>query len=595
MINLVLNDKYKIERKIGEGGFAAVYRGFDLVLKRPVAIKVLKNEIASDRRIIERFANELKLARRIVHKNIGRMYELMDRDGTSFITMEFVPGENLKSFIKRVGRLPEEKAAAIAKQVGDGLREAHRLGVVHRDLKPQNIMIDAEGNARIMDFGIARSVETKGQTEAGMIIGTPDYMSPEQAEGKEADARSDIYSLGVVIYEMLTGRTLFTGDSSMSIAVKHITQAPVDPREVNSQVSGGMSRLILKCLEKDREKRYQKVEDLLLALEELEEIEKSIGTAAAPEGPGLPPFFEAGEEAEPPRSIFVARERELERMADSLKAALLGQGRVLFVTGDAGSGKTALIREFCRRALESQPDLLIAEGRCNAQTGVGDPYLPFIEILNELTGDIEAKFTAGAMSKERALRLWNLIPSSIQAVLEHGPDLVDIFIRGASLAARASAFSPAWTDWLARLKKLVERKSALPADLTLQQSHLFEQYTRVIQALSKDRPLLLVLDDLHWADSGTLYVVRQLARVAPRLRLLMVLDASRPELVRLMVMFQGGVQGDAHGRGQHDHQRLGFGDVPVRGTGIKITRADAEVRRLAGVDPEEQAVQPLMQ
>jgi predicted ATPase len=521
--------RYEILEELGTGGMGSVYKAVDKKLNEDVAIKLLKKEIASDRRIIERFANELKLARRIVHKNIGRMYELMEHEGTSFITMEFVPGENLNSFIKRIGRLPEEKAVAIAKQVSEGLKEAHHLGVVHRDLKPQNIMIDTEGNARIMDFGIARSTKARGQTEAGMIIGTPDYMSPEQAEGKGADARSDIYSLGVVLYEMLTGRTLFTGDSSMSIAVKHITQAPLDPREVNSQISGEMNRLILKCLEKDREKRYQDIEGLLLALDD---IEKSFGADAAAEGPHLPSFLEVVEEAEPPRPVFVTREHELERMTDSLKTALLGKGRVLFATGDAGSGKTALIQEFCRRALESQPDLIVAEGRCNAQTGVGDPYLPFIEILNELTGDVEAKFTAGAISRERALRLWNLIPSSVKAILENGPDLVDIFIRGTSLAARASAFSSARTEWLARLKKLVERKSALPVDLALQQSHLFEQYTRVIQTLSKDKPLLLVLDDLHWVDEGSASLLFHIGRQVKGHRILAV-GSFRPTEVAM--------------------------------------------------------------
>jgi predicted ATPase len=513
-------DRYEIIEELGTGGMGSVYKAVDKKLNEDVAIKLLKKEIASDRKIIERFANELKLSRRIAHKNIGRMFELMEFEGTSFITMEFVPGENLKSFIKRIGKLPEEKALAIAKQVAEGLREAHHLGVIHRDLKPQNIMIDTEGNARIMDFGIARSMKAKGQTEAGMIIGTPDYMSPEQAEGNEAAARSDIYSLGVVIYEMLTGQMPFVGDSAMSVALKHITQIPTNPQEIDSRISGEMNHLIMKCLEKDPENRYQNVEELL---GELHDIEKIFVIAAAPERPQLPAFLEAGkEEAEPPRPIFVAREQELERLTDSLKTALLGKGRVLFVTGEAGSGKTALIQEFCRRALESQPDLIVADGKCNAQTGVGDPYLPFIEILNELAGDIEARYLAGVISREHALRLWNLIPPSVKAILENGTDLVNIFIRGASLVARTSAFSPGRTDWQSQLKKLVERKSALPADLTLQQSHLFGEYTRVLQSLSREKPLLLVLDDLQWVDEGSANLLFHIGRQVKGHRILVV-------------------------------------------------------------------------
>jgi len=263
--------RYEIIEELGKGGMGRVYRVEDKKLKQEVALKLIKPEIASDEKIIERFRNELKTARMIAHKNVCRMFDLGEAQGSHFITMEYIPGEDLKSFIRRSGLISVGKAIAIANQVCEGLSEAHRLGVVHRDLKPQNIMIDKEGNARIMDFGIARSLRAKGITGAGVMIGTPEYMSPEQVEGKEVDQRSDIYSLGVILYEMVTGQVPFEGDTPFSIGVKHKSEIPKDPKEVNSQIPEDLSLVILKCLEKDREKRCQIAEELLSELSKIEE------------------------------------------------------------------------------------------------------------------------------------------------------------------------------------------------------------------------------------------------------------------------------------------------------------------------------------
>ncbi|NIM91454.1 MAG: protein kinase [Candidatus Aminicenantes bacterium] len=262
--------RYEIIEKLGKGGMGKVYRVFDKKIDEEVALKLLKPEIAADKKIIERFKNELKFARKISHRNVCRMYDLSDEEGIFYITMEYVSGEDLKGMVKMMGQLSPGKSISIAKQVCEGLAEAHRLGVVHRDLKPQNIMIDKQGNARIMDFGIARSLEEKGITGAGVMMGTPEYMSPEQVEGEEADQRSDIYALGVILYEMLTGKVPFEGDTPLSIAMKQKSETPKDPRGINPQVSVDLARLIMKCLEKDKEKRYQKAENVLSELSKIE-------------------------------------------------------------------------------------------------------------------------------------------------------------------------------------------------------------------------------------------------------------------------------------------------------------------------------------
>jgi serine/threonine protein kinase/Flp pilus assembly protein TadD len=267
-------ERYDFIEELGTGGMGSVYKVFDKKIKEEVALKILKPEIV-DEKTIERFSSELKLARKIRHENVCQMYDINEEEGTHYITMEYVPGEDLKSFIRRVGQLPVGKTISIAKQVCKGLSEAHGLGVVHRDLKPQNIMIDKEGNARIMDFGIARSIKGKGITGAGMMIGTPEYMSPEQVEGKEVDQRSDIYSLGVNLFEMVTGQVPFEGDTPFTIGVKHKSENPKDPKELNTQIPEDLSRVILRCMEKDKENRYQSSGEVC---SELEKIEKGIPT-----------------------------------------------------------------------------------------------------------------------------------------------------------------------------------------------------------------------------------------------------------------------------------------------------------------------------
>jgi len=271
--------RYQVIEDLGHGGMGRVYKVFDTEVREKLALKLLNPEIASDEPTIERFRNELKLARTISHRNICRMHDLGREEGTYYITMEYVPGEDLKNFIHRVGALPIGKAVSIARQVCAGLAEAHRVGVVHRDLKPQNVMIDSDGNARIMDFGIARSVKGKGITGANMMIGTPDYMSPEQVDGKEADRRSDIYSLGIVLFEMLTGRLPFEGETPLSVAVKQKSEAPPDLRKFNPQIPEELTHIVLKCLDKSKESRYQSADDLST---ELAEIEKSVPTSIQP-------------------------------------------------------------------------------------------------------------------------------------------------------------------------------------------------------------------------------------------------------------------------------------------------------------------------
>ena len=258
--------RYHIVEELGKGGMGRVYRAIDRKLNEEVALKLIRPEIARDERILERFQNELKIARKISHRHVGRMYELMEVKGVHFISMEYVAGQDLRGLIRQTGQLTARKAVSIATQILGGLAEAHRLGVVHRDLKPSNIIIDREGSARIIDFGIARTAATKGRTGEGAIIGTPEYMAPEQVEGKPVDQRADLYALGVILFEMVTGRPPFEGETPLAVAVMHKTDPPPDPRALAPQIPVELGRVILRSLEKDRDKRYQTSEDFIAAL-----------------------------------------------------------------------------------------------------------------------------------------------------------------------------------------------------------------------------------------------------------------------------------------------------------------------------------------
>jgi DNA-binding SARP family transcriptional activator/predicted ATPase len=248
----------------------------------------------------------------------------------------------------------------------------------------------------------------------------------------------------------------------------------------------------------------------------------------------LPPFLkEAPSQVEIP--VFVARERELAQLDGHLALALNGQGRVVFVRGEVGTGKTALVQEFSRRVQEDHADLIVAYGNCNAYTGIGDPYLPFREILELLTGDVEAGWAAGTMTREHARRLWNTLPLAAQALLDAGPDLIDTFVPRATLVERALTYTqrPGSVGWQTRLTELMERKPATgPSAPSLPQSDLFEQYTKVLQAVAKRAPLLLVLDDLQWADLGSISLLFHLGRRMAGSRVL-ILGAYRPEEVAL--------------------------------------------------------------
>jgi len=261
LINTLFDGRYKILRKLGAGGMANVYLAEDQELGRRVAIKILDDRHAADEQFVERFRREAKNAAGLSHPNIVSIYDRGEAEGTYYIAMEFLDGRSLKELILTRGPAPVSIAIDYARQILAGLRFAHRHGIVHRDIKPHNVIVDAEGRAKVTDFGIARAGASQ-MTEAGSIIGTAQYLSPEQARGTQVDQTSDLYSLGIVLYELLTGTVPFTGDTPVEIAMKHLSAVPERPSAKRPEVPHDLDMVVLRALAKDPADRYQSAEEM---------------------------------------------------------------------------------------------------------------------------------------------------------------------------------------------------------------------------------------------------------------------------------------------------------------------------------------------
>ena len=265
---ILIGGRYSLRDPLGSGGMAEVFLAYEEDLERDVALKILKEQYADDKGFVERFRREAQSAASLNHPNIVRIYDWggTENGEASYIAMEYAPGGTLEHRILEDGALPPQKAVEVASQIAEALGFAHECGVIHRDIKPQNILLSALGDAKVTDFGLARAAYSTSLSQTSLVLGTASYMSPEQAMGGPADPRSDLYSLGVVLYEMLTGELPYEGDSSVTIAVKHVIEPPRAPGEVNSEVPEGISAITQKLLAKDPGDRYtsatQLIEDL---------------------------------------------------------------------------------------------------------------------------------------------------------------------------------------------------------------------------------------------------------------------------------------------------------------------------------------------
>src|SRR6202162_6395968 len=277
LINTLFDGRYRILRKLGTGGMANVYLAEDEVLGRRVAIKILNDRHAGDDQFVDRFRREAKNAASLSHPNIVSIYDRGEAEGTYYIAMEYLDGRSLKELILTRGPAPLNVAIEYVRQILSALRFAHRHGIVHRDIKPHNVLVDGEGRVKVTDFGIARA-GTSQMTETGSIVGTAQYLSPEQARGGEVDQRSDLYSLGIVLYELLTRKTPFEGDTPVEIAMKHLSNAPKPPSKLRPDIPEELDMVVLRALAKNPDDRYQSADEMDA---DLERVARGAPAAAA--------------------------------------------------------------------------------------------------------------------------------------------------------------------------------------------------------------------------------------------------------------------------------------------------------------------------
>jgi hypothetical protein len=266
VIGRVLAGRYELGEVVGQGGMAVVHRALDRTLGREVALKVLRDQYSADPEFVERFEREARAAARLAHPNIVDIYDVGSDDGTHYIVMELVEGENLKSLVRRGGRLPPALVIRFGREIASALDYAHRRGLVHRDVKPQNVLVDADGHTKLTDFGIAQAAEHVSLTQTGIVLGTAQYMAPEQAQGKPIGPATDLYSLGVVLYELATGRLPFEGDSPLTVALRHVQEQPIPPRRLNPSLPPELETVILRAMAKDPGRRYASGAELAQAL-----------------------------------------------------------------------------------------------------------------------------------------------------------------------------------------------------------------------------------------------------------------------------------------------------------------------------------------
>src|SRR5215207_591585 len=487
---------YAVLGKIGQGGMGQVYKAEDKKLGRAVAVKLLPRETAKSDTARHRLLREARSASVLNHPGIVTIHSIEEHEGVDFIVMEYVEGETLRAEVER-GPLDLARLLDLGAQLADALAAAHSKGIIHRDIKSENILLTPRGHVKVLDFGLAKPAESvSGEvnseaptrlnlTGEGAVIGTVLYMSPEQTRAEPLDARTDIFSLGCVLYEAATGRLPFGGASLLSVMQAIVSREPTAPSILRPELPFEFDLIIERALAKDKARRYASAAELADALRVLNGTTTNSLCVSAEQRAA--PAADAGRDAP------VGRAPELKRLDGLLRRAVEGAGRVAFVTGEPGIGKSALVGEFLRRARREQQGLVVSRGRCVEQYGTGEAYLPFLDAVGSLL--------TGA-NRERIVAL----------LRTYAPTW-------------CLQFPAAFVSSLA-LEKLQQETAGATKE------RMLREMGDLLAALAAQSPVALVLEDLHWADPSSVDLLRHLSHRVSDQRLLVV-GTYRPGDVEL--------------------------------------------------------------
>jgi tetratricopeptide (TPR) repeat protein len=465
--------RYQVQKFLGEGGKKKVYLAHDTVLDRDVAFALIKTE-KLDQASRQRISREAKAMGKLGdHPNIVGIFDMGEENGQPYVVLPLMPGGDVEGLIEKAPerRLPIENAIGITKSVCKGLEYAHGKGIIHRDLKPGNVWLSGDGQARIGDFGLALAVELSRLTQEGMMVGTYYYMPPEQAMGGEVSFKADLYSLGAMLYEMVTGRPPFTGDDTVAIIGQHINTPPVSPSWHRPDLPPALAALILRLLEKDPNKRPASALEVLKALEAIEAGKAEKVSSQEAEILSQNPLY---------RRVFVGREPELRQLQSAFDAAASGQGSLTMVVGEPGIGKTAITEQLATYAALRGGKALV--GHCYEEGSLSLPYLAFIE----------------------AMRSYAAARDVTELKKELGPGAPDV----------------------GRIVSEVRERLNIPPspkeNPEEEKYRLMQAVTEFLGNIAVTQPLVIVLEDLHTADRGTLEMLGHVARNLGNKRLLLL-------------------------------------------------------------------------